>query len=399
MDLRSAYPYWMLKHGIIKSYPSLTENITTDVTVIGGGITGALVASHLCNAGLETVVVDKRHIGMGSTAASTAMLQYEIDVPLHKLIQLTDEQTAIESYRLSYQSILDIKAIAAELNTDVAFKTRPSMQFASFKKDVPDLKKEISLRNKIDIRAEWFDNKTLGKTFGINKSGGIFSSRAAQIDPYSFTHALLAQSIHKGTRVYDHTEIENIVYTPRGVKLYTSDKRVINSRYIVIACGYESQKYIPRKVQQLKSTYATISEPLNRNDLWYKNALIWETAIPYIYCRVTSDNRVILGGKDDNKAPSARDKALSLKTSLLKKEFNKLFPHIIFKPDFKWAGYFASTKDGLPYIGKIPQRPRTYFALGFGGNGITFSVIAAQIIRDMLTGKKNKHENLFSFNR
>ncbi|MCC6289263.1 MAG: FAD-binding oxidoreductase [Chitinophagaceae bacterium] len=399
MDLRSAYPYWMLKHGIIKSYPSLTENIHTDAVVIGGGITGALVAWHLCNAGFETVVVDKRHIGMGSTAASTAMLQYEIDVPLHKLMQLTDEQTANESYKVSYQSILNIKDIASKLNTDIEFKMRPSLQFASFKKDVPGMQKEIALRKKIGIKTEWFDEKVLRKTFGIEKGGAIFSTRAAQVDPYAFTHALIVQSMRKGTRVYDHTQIEKISYAPRGVTLLTADKKTIRSRYIVIACGYESQKYIPRKVQELKTTYATISEPLNRNDLWYKNALIWETATPYIYCRVTGDNRVILGGEDDNKQPSARDKALSLKTRLLKETFNKLFPHIAFKPDFKWAGYFASTKDGLPYIGTIPQRPHTYFALGFGGNGITFSVIAAQIIRDMLTGKNNDHEKLFSFNR
>ncbi|MFT3747665.1 MAG: FAD-dependent oxidoreductase [Agriterribacter sp.] len=399
MDLRSAYPYWMLRNGIINTYPSLTENITTEVTVIGGGITGALVAWHLCNAGLETVVVDKRHIGMGSTAASTAMLQYEIDVPLYKLVKLVGEQSAIESYKVSYQSIADIKDIASKMNADLEFKMRPSLQFASFKKDVPGMQKEIELRKKAGIKTEWLDEKMLHETFGIGKSGAIFSNRAAQVDPYALTHALLEQSIRKGANVYDHTEIEKITYTPPGVTLRTTEKRVIRSRCIVIACGYESQKYIPRKVQELKSTYAAISEPLNRNDLWYKNALIWETATPYIYCRVTSDNRVILGGKDDNKQPAARDKALSLKTRLLTQEFHKLFPHIIFKPDFKWAGYFASTKDGLPYIGMIPQRPRTYFALGFGGNGITFSVIAAQIIRDMLTGKKNDHEKLFSFNR
>lgn len=399
MDLRSAYPYWMLRNGIINTYPSLTENITTEVTVIGGGITGALVAWHLCNAGLATVVVDKRHIGMGSTAASTAMLQYEIDIPLYKLIKLVGERTAVESYKASYQSIPDIKAIVSKLNADLDFKMRPSLQFASFKKDIPGMQKEIALRKKIGIKTEWLDEKMLYKTFGIEKSGAIFSNRAAQVDPYVLTHALLEQSIRKGANVYDHTEIGKIIYTPRGVTLHTTEKRVIRSRYIVIACGYESQKYIPRKVQELKSTYATISEPLNRHDLWYKNALIWETATPYIYCRVTGDNRVILGGKDDNKQPAARDKALSLKTRLLTEEFHKLFPHIIFKPDFKWAGYFASTKDGLPYIGMIPQRPYTFFALGFGGNGITFSVIAAQIIRDMLMGKKYGQERLFSFNR
>jgi len=73
--------------------------------------------------------------------------------------------------------------------------------------------------------------------------------------------------------------------------------------------------------------------------------------------------------------------------------------HIPLKPDFSWAGAFATTKDGLPYIGTIPERPNTYFALGFGGNGITFSVIAAEILRDLIQGKKNENAKLFMFNR
>jgi glycine/D-amino acid oxidase-like deaminating enzyme len=66
----------------------------------------------------------------------------------------------------------------------------------------------------------------------------------------------------------------------------------------------------------------------------------------------------------------------------------KLFPHIVFKTDFKWAGNFASTKDGLPFIGSIPQFPHTYFSLGYGGNGITFSLIAAHLLTDLLQGTK-----------
>ncbi|HEY4874281.1 MAG TPA: FAD-dependent oxidoreductase, partial [Puia sp.] len=81
------------------------------------------------------------------------------------------------------------------------------------------------------------------------------------------------------------------------------------------------------------------------------------------------------------------------------KSLAKLFPGIIFKTDFKWAGTFATTKDGLPYIGKISQRPHTYFALGFGGNGITYSLIAAQAITQSVLGKKHKALELFSFDR
>ena len=107
-----------------------------------------------------------------------------------------------------------------------------------------------------------------------------------------------------------------------------------------------------------------------------------------------------MGGKDvPFSSAQQRDRLITEKTKSLEQSFEKLFPAISFKTDFEWAGTFASTKDGLPYIGSIPQRQHTYFALGFGGNGITFSSIAADIIRDLLSGRKNKDAEIFSFDR
>ena len=179
-----------------------------------------------------------------------------------------------------------------------------------------------------------------------------------------------------------------------------SNEKKITAKKLIIACGYESQKYIPFNVQDLHSTFAIASEPLEQKDFWYKNSLIWETQSPYLYLRTTQHKRIIVGGKDiPYTNPNKRDGMLPRKAKSLERAFTKLFPAIKFKTDFQWSGTFASTKDGLPYIGSIRQHPHTYFALGFGGNGITFSTIAAVIIKDMLKGKKNKDAEIFKFDR
>ena len=79
MDLRSGYPFWLVKNGLVHTYPALESDQDCDVVVIGGGITGALAAYTLVQEDVDVIVVDKRDIGWGSTSASTAMLQYEID--------------------------------------------------------------------------------------------------------------------------------------------------------------------------------------------------------------------------------------------------------------------------------------------------------------------------------
>lgn len=87
MDLKSNEPFWLVKNGIISSYPSLKNDETCDALIIGGGITGSLIAHQMVKDGHKTILIDKREIANGSTSATTSMLQYEIDVPLYELIE------------------------------------------------------------------------------------------------------------------------------------------------------------------------------------------------------------------------------------------------------------------------------------------------------------------------
>src|SRR5689334_13897679 len=112
MDLHTHYPYSLMRYGFIHSYPSLNDNIKTDVAIIGAGISGALAAYYLIQAGIQCTLIDKGHVAMGSTAASTSLIQYEIDVPLHKLIKLRGEKTAIRSYLLCRDAINELKKIS-----------------------------------------------------------------------------------------------------------------------------------------------------------------------------------------------------------------------------------------------------------------------------------------------
>ncbi len=381
MDLRSDFPFPLLRYGIIRSYPSLQQNVNTDIAIIGGGISGALTAWYLSEAGFSVVLTDRRHIGMGSTAASTSLLQYEIDVPLHQLIKKVGERNAVRSYILCRSAIDILGRIAGPLKIKDSFRKKPSFQFASYVKDKKNLEKEFLLRRQIGFSLQWLDQKDIRDQYGFSKAAGILSEDGAYADAYQLTHALLEKSISNGLRVFDHTEITGIHYPKKGVELLTGDNKKIHAKKLVIACGYESQRYIPKQVQELHSTFVILSEPHEQKEFWYKNSLIWETKNPYLYIRTTSDNRILVGGNDIKSSdPVKRDKLLPSKAKSLEAAFKKLFPSIRFRTDFRWAGTFGGTKDGLPYVGTISQRPDTYFALGLGGNGITFSVIAARII-------------------
>ena len=400
MKLSSGYPYSLVKNGLPFSYPKLEKDIKTDVLVLGGGISGALTAHYLTEEGIECTLIDARTIGLGSTCASTSLLQYEIDTSLHQLIQMIGVHPAVRSYKLGESAIVKLEALAQRTGLK-DFTPQRSLYSAAHKKDIDFLKNEFDARKKYGFKVRFLSENAVFKQFDFRCHGGILSETGATIDSYLFTHSLLQFNLKRGLKVYDRTPAVTIKHNKNGVRIKTADKCVVTAKKLVYATGYEIVDFISKPIVKLASTYAIASESLNSPQKFgKKSTLIWNTAKPYLYMRTTMDNRIIIGGRDEEFfSHIKRDKLIPRKSKQLQNDFIKMFPAIPFKTEFSWAGTFGSTKDGLPYIGGYKKLPNSFFALGFGGNGITFSQVAGEIIASIIKGKKNKDAKLFSFDR
>lgn len=401
MDLKSGYAWWLIKNGLINDYAPLNSDLETSVIIIGSGITGALAAHFLCEAGISCAIVDKRTIATGSTLASSAQLQYEIDTYLFDLQKKTGIENAVKSYRLCLESIQKLTNIIQKLQLDCDFEAKSSLYLASDKNGLKDLEKEYELRRNHQLPVDFLDEETLKGRFGIHRKGALYNDCSAQVDAYRLTHGLLAYHIkNTGLKVFGHTEITKVLRKSNHIMLTTADGKTIKAEKMVCAPGFESAFFLKEKVMKLNSTYVLVSDPIRETEFWNEQCLIWETARPYLFIRTTKDHRVMIGGEDiPFRNPKLRDKLMEYKNKKLLEKFHKLFPHITIKPAFYWCGTFGETQDGLPYIGEHIKLPHTYFALGYGGNGITFSVIAAEIIRDLYLNKPTGNEKLFAFNR
>jgi len=400
MNLTSSHPFWSVNNGLPANYPSLQRDVACDAVVIGGGITGALVAVHLAEAGVKTVVLDKRDIGTGSTSASTALLQYEIDVPLRELIKKVGPAAATRSYRLCREAIDKLERLVARRKIDCGFERKPSLFLARYQREIPELREEFQLRRQMGIELEFYDAPAIRTRFPFSRPAALFSKDGGQVDPHRLTHGLLTAGKRAGLEVYDRTQMTRLEQTRRGVRITTHNGCRITARRAVIAAGFESKVLLKGDAGTLKSTYALISEPLPAISGWRQRCLIWESGTPYLYLRTTTEGRVIVGGEDEDFVNAKRrDALISQKTRTLVKKFGRLFPAVALEVAYAWAGTFGETKDGLAYIGVHPRYPHAYFALGYGGNGITFSLIAAEIIRDCFLGRPNRAAHLFRFNR
>ncbi|MEP7169303.1 MAG: FAD-dependent oxidoreductase [Bacteroidota bacterium] len=324
MDLRSGYPYWFVKNGLVNSYPSLQSDLNCDVLVIGAGITGVVCAYYLQLTGANVAVVDRRHIGLGSTCASTSLLQYEIDTPLSKLMETSGEENAIKSYLLCLRSIDELKKIADKLLVNCDFEYKQSLYLASLKKNVEELEKEYLLRKNIGIKIKFLSEKEIKKLTGFTSPAALLSEKGAQMDAYLFTHGLCQYLKSKGCRIFDTTQIDEITESSTGAKLISANGKTISCKKFVFANGYESQLYLKKKVVRLHSTFAIISKPIDKKYLSKLDYLIWETARPYLYTRITRENRIIAGGKDEMfYSPGKRDKLIHKKSLQLKEAFQK----------------------------------------------------------------------------
>lgn len=401
MDLKSGYPFWAIKNGLMCTFPRLTTNIRCEVVVVGGGISGALIANELVNNGFDVVVVEQRDISWGSSAASTALLQYEIDTHMVDLATMYGEAHAVLAYKACADAITDLRDLANELG-DVDFDMQESLYYASKRGDEVSLREEYELRVKHAFEAQWLDADSLKEHFGIKAPGAILTKLAGRVDPYRMASKLLLRLAERGGMVFDRTAIHTIEPLDKSVTLRTTDGFQIRSRHVVMAVGYAAQNWLKHSVAKNLSSYAFITDPIAKSELGpLASTLVWESARPYLYMRTTGDGRLLIGGDDDEiDIPARRDKRVESKANGLYKKAKKLLPHLSMIPAFSWGGTFAETKDGLPFFGEHANYgPRVQFAMAYGGNGITYSMIGAGLLRANIEGRQHPLAALFGFSR
>lgn len=377
----------------------MKTSTSTEVLVIGGGITGALIAYSLLTAGRTVLLVDRRDVCNGSTAASTAMLQYEIDEPLHSLIEKRGLTCALESYQQCEKAIATLRDLVQRIDSDCGFADKKSIYFTRTEKDIEFLRTELKLRRKHGFKVDWLEEREL-KQFGLEAVGGIESASGAVIDPYKFATDLLVYCRNQGLTVFDRTTIRTITKQEGQLVAVTEDGLKITAEHVVHCSGYESTSALKKKIVTLKSTYALASESFSTLPTAFADHIYWDTASPYLYFRATADGRIIVGGADEPfKNGLIRDRLINRKKQFLQKEFAGCFPGIPFTVDYSWAGTFGETVDGLPYIGQPEPERNEHYILGFGGNGITFSVMGMEAIHHSLNHTPHRFLEYYRFSR
>lgn len=398
--VRSSEAYWLLRNGIGDANAALEESIDCDIAIVGAGITSALVADALVATGKRIVVLDSRDTAQGSTAASTALLQYEIDTHLVELTGMLGADAAMRAYLACAESVSELERRFPELLPLAGFERRASLYLASDEKADPVLRAELAARRGIGLACEWLEAEALRSRFGCQRPGAILSALGAQVDPFRLTRGIFAGCVRHGVRLFARTKVTQLEEQGELVKVRTAGGHTVTASHVVVCAGYESLDFLPEGFAKVHNTFAVVTEPLSRGDL-ATMPILWESARPYLYLRSTPDGRLMVGGADvPFKNAVARDLLLPRQVRRLADQYRDLFGEDLPPVAYAWAGSFAETRDGLPLIGRVPgMSPRLQFALCYGGNGITYSVHAGDMIRAGIEGGMHPLDNVFGFGR
>lgn len=398
-DLRTGRPLWLDRRLPSLASDELKRNISCDVLVIGAGISGAIIAEALSDAGMKVVIADRRGAIRGSTVASTALLQYEIDTPLSVLSDRIGLDRAERLWRRSRLAVDALRERTRALEIKAEQATRDSLYLSGNVLDADGLAAETDARRRAGFEVSYLKPAAVLDQYGISGRSAIVGRDNFTADPGLLAAGFLKAAIKRGALLYTPVEIVGVEPTASGVTAMTASGPEIKCDSVVFATGYEMLKGISKKGNTIISTWVIATKPQPRR-IWPTGCIIWEAADPYLYIRTTPQGHVICGGEDADIADAdERDALNGEKSARLHEKLGKLLPMIDPTADYSWSGSFGDSATGTPTVGPVPNMPNCYAAMGYGGNGITFSMMAGQMLRAMIAGSGDPDSDLVSFTR
>lgn len=379
-------------------YLTMDKDIHTDIAIIGGGMSGAMLAFYLTEAKFDVCVFDQGVPGYGSSDGNTGIIQFSSDKPLDDMIRDFGDQYAVDFYRLCEDAMKELGRVAHTIATDVGYTPTHSLQLAKTREDIPVLKASCATLQAYDFLAEWVPQEKLDADFGLQAFGALRTGNDAGINPFKMVQCLHQWTMAHGNRVFKETKIVDIS-EGEGFTLTTQHPYTVHAKRIIIAMGYAKGAYPPVESEmERNTTYSMITEPI-QHPLWAREDMIWDSNDPYLYCRKNEQGRLIAGGYDEEGEEFSSEAEILKRAQDILKDIQAYYPPLQTRVTHAWQSIFGESKDGLPFIGQDAKNENKYFALGFGGNGTCYCVAAALIIRAFLQGEAHPYAYTTAFPR
>ena len=352
------------------SFPKLKGNIKTDVLIIGGGIAGILCGYKLKKAGVDCGIAESDLICRGVTAGTTAKITVQHGAVFDKLINEFGTEKARLYLKANEKALCEYKELCRNIDCD--FKEMDSYIYSLSNRK--KIEKEVAALQKLGCNAEFCEKTEL--PFEI--AGAVKISGQAQFNPLKFL-----SDISQGLTIYENTAVKEL----KGLAA-VCDGGEIRVKKIIVATHFP---IINKHGSYFLKMYQKRS---------YVSAFLGAKTLEGMYRDESEDGFsfrsagkfLIIGG------PSKRTGKKSGGWELIRSFADKYYPNTTEK--YNWAAQDCITLDGVPYIGNYSANtPDLYVATGFNKWGMTSAMVAAEMLTDLMTVKKNEFAEVFSPSR
>ena len=383
------------------SLPRVTQDLRTNVCIIGAGIAGLTTAYMLARAGRAVVVIDDGPVGGGETGRTTAHITAALDDRYYEIEKLHGSDGARIAAESHKTAIDRVESIASQEDIDCDFERVDGYLFlgGDDKRDV--LERELDATHKAGLHETEIVERAPISFWDTGPA--LRFPRQAQFHPLKYLNGLVRAILRDGGHIYTQTHAERIE-DGHPCKITTSEKHVITADYIVVATNSPVNDWVILHTKQAAYRTYVVGARVPRGSV--PRGLYWDTPDPYHYIRLQEvDSRVdaaqlediLIVGGEDHKTGQEDDTESHLKH--LEDWTRERFP-MVKDFDFRWSGQIMEPVDYMGFIGKNPGvDEHTYVVTGDSGNGMTHGTIAGIILTDLILGKKNPWAPLYDPSR
>ena len=373
----------------------LLRSLDADVAIVGGGLTGLSTAYYLArgNPGRRVVVLEARSCGNGASARNGAMLL--TSTCDRWLVPSRRPDLDRRLYALTVQNIADLRALAAELGTDMELDTAGAVQVFNTAAEARAGRETAARLEDAGIPVAWWDAEQTHASLGTRLyPGALFDPASGQLHPGKLVGLFKAAASAAGAQVYENTRVaavdEGRVHTLRT----DTGQRVRAAALVLATNAYSSQLGYLRGAYAPLLEYVAITPPLAAERI---AALGWRTRTPFtdsrtevFYLGLTRDNRIHIGGgpvgyRFNNGTPPAA--VPPPQVAALRGELGRIFPELGAVPfESCWDGAVDMSLDSTPAVGRMGRYGNVYYGIGYSGHGVNLTSVFGRILADLIDG-------------
>jgi glycine/D-amino acid oxidase-like deaminating enzyme len=403
--INDTYPIWSSVNEVPVQFPWLDSDISCEVCVVGGGLTGALCALKLAESGAEVVLCTSGQIGYSATAYASPALQYDFGHSILSLKRIIGLEAAVRIMEVGVQSLQSLERTVCSLDGDCGFVRRDALLFTDDESELDILGREYLVRKHNGVDCSFVSRGAARDIFSLDMAGAIVSKdMAAQFDPYRLTHMCISRAVSLGARVFENTKITQLDSSGEVVVMDTSTRKSIFADKVVLSIGDEISSVLP-VVSRSRTVFSVATEPVDSFDGWPGRCIIRSFSRPSVTVASTAENRIFCeglgtsfideGGRLLGKIPlhSFANRRFAELENILR----SYFPAISMPAfEFSKVTQYGETPDRLPVIGEHEYHDKCIFAICGGSSGALYSAFAADSAARIVRGESMEDGYLFA---